>query len=186
MKLISVADLKKFLGDETGAKQDALLNTIIEGVSQRFENFVGRKFEQEERTDYFRGGRTNFFVAAYPIATAESVGVTIEDSAKTENLDFWVHHERGVIEFVAQVSKGDPRSIAITYTGGFAAKSGVLQVPDDLKLACTMQSAFAFRRKRTLGVKGVNMPDGTMTINEPDALLKEVKETLKSYKRMTI
>lgn len=186
MKLISVQDLKNFLGDQIGSTQDDVLASFIEGISQRFETFLGRKLEQDTLTEYFEGGRKNFFLSNYPVSTAQSVGVTIEDVAKTQNTDFWVDNERGVVQFTSQVSQGDPRSIAIAYTGGFVKSKGVLEVPDDLKLACTMQTAFAFRRKRTLGVKGVNMPDGSVTINEPDALLKEVKEILKSYKRMTI
>lgn len=186
MKLISVKNLKDFLGSEVGSGQDPLLTTFIEGVSKRFETFTGRLFEQIERTEYFRGGRKNFFVESYPIDSGQTVTVVIEDVTKVENTDYWVDHARGVIEFEDQIAKGDPKSVAITYTGGYAAASGVLGVPDDMKLACKMQTAFAFRRKRTLGVKGVNMPDGTMTINEPDALLNEVKEILKSYKRMII
>lgn len=185
MKLISVEELKQYTEQE-GASQDDLLGSIIEGISKRFETFLNRKLEQAEITEYFRGGRRNFYLERYPVATAESVALTIEDVAKTRDTDYWMDYDRGVVEFVDQVAKGDPKSIAVTYTGGYSDTKGVLDVPDDLKLACKMQCAFTFRRKRTLGVKGVTAPDGSMTINAPDELLKEVKETLKSYRRILI
>jgi len=192
MKLISVKDLKEYLGSEVGSNQDRLLLSIIQQVSKRFETYMNRKLTETTTTEYFRGGAKNFFVQYWPIASSPAVVVTIEDAAQVENTDFWVQADRGLIEFGYQVSEGDPKSVAITYKGGYAATGGVLNVPDDLKGACRMQAAYQFKRKRSIGMSGVTMPDGSVSYQgrsgsgDPDKLLTEVENILKSYKRLSI
>jgi hypothetical protein len=53
-----------------------------------------------------------------------------------------------------------------------------------MKLAVIMQVAFAFRKRREIGVSSISLPDGSMSMNVPLKLLSEVRDILKDYRKI--
>lgn len=181
MLFVSEQQIFEFLEIENGS-HSSLLKNLQEGITKRFETYMGREFEKKERTEKFDGGTPYFQLKAFPIDTGETITVTEDGITLVENDDYYVRAEEGVIEFGREASETYPLNIVITYTGGYTIASEVIAVPDDLKRACVYQTAFEFRRRKDLGASAVNMGDGSMSISKPTELLKDVKLTLDSYR----
>jgi len=56
--------------------------------------------------------------------------------------------------------------------------------PDDARLAALMQMAFAFRRRKDIGISSISMPDGSFSKLVPMKLLAEVVDILRPYRRV--
>lgn len=184
MRLITREDLLAYMDNKSDNVHDKLLDTIIDGVSQRFEVFLRRKLTGEERTEVFDGGKKRYLLPAYPIDTGETITINIDGvTSFVEDTDYFVWDKMGMIEFSGKISNEKPRILSITWTGGYAADAttGALAVPDDIKRVCIMQCAFEFRRRRDMGISSVSSPDGNITVNRPAALLPEVIATLQPY-----
>lgn len=180
MNLVTRATVKSFLEiADTTTSFDTLLDLIIAQVSKRFETFCNRSFEKIARTQKFNAGRKDFFLPAYPIDLTAALTITVDSNAVTKDDDYFVYEDSGWIEFVYKPSYYEPQQISITWTGGYA----VADIPSDLQYAAMKQVAFIFRRRKDVGISSVSLPDGSMSINNPDDLLPEVKNILRSYKR---
>lgn len=113
--------------------------------------------------------------------------VTVSDSTGYEDKsDYYIWDTEGLIEFVVPPSTSLPRQVKVVYTGGYAESGGVLQVPDDLKRACLMQSAFEFKRRKDLGISSLSMPDGSIAMTSSAALLPEVVRIIKLYRNYNV
>lgn len=185
MQLVSLADVKSFL-EKTDTTHDALITAIIEYYSQDFENRLNRLLKKQARTMRFDGGKRVYSLPAYPIDTAASITVKVDDVTRTKDDDYFVYDEEGLIEFRWSTPMTEPRNVEITWTGGYAEVSGVITVPDDLKNACKIQSAYLFRRRNDLGLTSISMPDGSVSVSNPADLLPEVKSVLSRYRRYYI
>lgn len=182
MKLITRNDLLLYLDNKKDNVHDKLLDSIIDGVSQRIETFLRRKLTEEERTKVFNGGRKRYLLPAYPIDTGQNITIDIDGTTSfVEDTDYFVWDDIGMIEFAGKISNEKPRILSITWTGGYAVTNGALAVPGDIKRVCTMQCAFEFRRRRDMGISSISSPDGNITVNRPAALLPEVIATLQPY-----
>ena len=146
--------------------------------------------EKLERTQIYNGGKRIYALSAYPVATTPAPVVVVNGTTETEDSDYYVWYDRGVIEFSYAPSTTWPKAVEITWTGGFAEindstiDDGALDVPDDFRLACMMQVAFVFRRKRDLGITAITMPDGSISTQYAGNLLPEVESILKSHRNM--
>ena len=84
-----------------------------------------------------------------------------------------------------------PGGIQVIDRGGYCA-AGVsptgdeVALPDDLREAAIFQCSFLFKRKDDIGLAGVGFDGGSFSKFESLKLLPEVKDTLKSYKRITL
>ncbi|MCK5235473.1 MAG: hypothetical protein KAR06_00695 [Deltaproteobacteria bacterium] len=165
-------------------EHDTLLTSIIEFTSSRVEAFLNRRLTSTAYTQYFNGGRKKYFLDAFPVASSPAPVVTVYGTVKTLDSDYYLWDDLGMIEFLYDISSTTPKCVKIEWTGGYVADAttGVLDAPDALKQACLMQSVFLFRRRDSLGVNSVTMPDGAIQMNAPTALLKEVREILSLYR----
>jgi hypothetical protein len=161
MKLISVSELKEIL-EKTDDQHDSLLDLIIEYISADLESAMNRKLEKMQRTEYFSGGCKVFALQAPPIDLAQPFTLTLDGQAESIDNDYYVHENSGIVEFVTTTNFTDPKQIAITYTGGYPATGASLDAPKDMKMACLLQSAFIFRRRKDLGINQLSMPDGSI------------------------
>jgi len=190
--LISLEDAKTFL-EIDNSSYDTLLTNLIVFVSDRIQTFLNRKLKKEERTQYFQAGRRRYYLSAYPVDITSTITVVVGEETKTEDEDYYIWDDIGVVEFREPTTYVGPKQVAVTYTGGYNATtitvSGSVQeiylstIPDSLKYACLLQVAFMFRRRRDIGLNSVSMPDGSINVQSPTDLLPEVKNILKSYRK---
>ena len=178
MKLVSVSDVKTFL-EKTDSTHDSLLTLFVEKVSQRIESYLNRKLTKTSYTEYFSSTGKKYNLQAVPIATSPVPVITISGSSYTEDSEYYVWYDEGIIEFVSIPTTSLPKQIKIVYTGGYAADvNGILAVPDDLKYACILQAAADFRNRDNLGLRTLNLPDGSIGITMND-LIPSVRQILR-------
>lgn len=192
--LISVEEAKSFLEiDATVITYDSLLGNLIKYISDRFQLYLNRRLKKESRTDYFTAGKRKYYVDAYPMDSTVTPTVLLDNETQVINEDFYVRNDCGLFEFDFKTSYLEPNQIAITWTGGYTATSTVvggntvsdilLDVPDALKYACLLQTAFMFRRRKDVGLTSISMPDGSISSMTPTELLPEVKKILNHYRK---
>lgn len=193
IQLCSLAEIKAFLEIETATTTfDALLNSMIKYVSDRIQTFINRNLRKEQRTEYFNAGKRKYYLSAYPVDTSSTITVVLDDTTETINDDYFIWADEGLMEFDWKTSYIEPKQLYITYTGGYASStvsiSGsvediLLAVPDGLKYACVLQTAFMFRRRKDIGLSSISMPDGSINTMLAADLLPEVKNILKSMRK---
>jgi hypothetical protein len=191
--IISVDEAKSFLEIEPSVTTyDTIVGNLIKYVSDRFQLYLNRKLLKESRTDYFTAGKQRYYVDAYPIDATITPTVMLDDNEQVINDDYYVWYDSGLFDFDFKTSYIKPKQLSITWTGGYPATSTViggssenilLEVPDSIKYACTLQVAFMFRRRRDVGLSSVSMPDGSINTITPTDLLPEVKKILNHYRK---
>lgn len=189
MYLVAVPRIKQFL-EIANNDQDPLLSLLTQYYSARIQTYLRRKLEKAERVIVFNGGKKIYALPAYPVDTVTKPVVKIADVLQEEDNNYYVWYDRGVIEFPYPPNINEPKILEVTWTGGYAliddssVDDGSLAVPEDIRLACMMQVAFVFKRKRDLGITSITMPDGSISTQYAGALLPEVIDILKSYRNM--
>lgn len=190
MMLVSLSTVKSFL-EITNTSFDELLGIIIELVSDRIQDFLNRDLEKTYYTEYFNAGGRKFYLSSFPIDTSAVITVTIDSSSQTEDDDFFVWHDEGLIEFSYKTTYIEPKQIAITWLGGFDTSTisvngeskTLIDVPDAISFACMLQSAYVFRTKKTIGLVSVTTPDGSIQKVGAIELLPEVKQILLKHRK---
>ena len=192
MLLVSVDDVKTFLEkSDTDTTHDALIGLIIEYVSGRIEEFLNRNLSKEYRTSTFDAKRRKFYLSAYPIEVGSSVTVTLDTDEQTEDEDFFVWYDKGLVEFAFQPAYIEPKQVSISWIGGYAvttvsvastSKNILADVPDGIKFAALLQSVFVYRTRLHVGDSSVTLPNGGMNTFLGD-LLPEVKNILLMYRK---
>jgi hypothetical protein len=183
LKLINADNLKIFASIPEKQKDDKVLDLIIDQVSARIQTALNRTLTSAQYTEVFNAGQKFYYVKAYPIDMGTPPVVTVAGTAKTMDTDFFVWDQEGLIEFEIPPSYSKPREVQIVYTGGYSADSdGILQVPDDIKRACLIQSAHDYKRRDELGLSAIKMGDGSVNVQTKTELLPEVVSILKSYR----
>jgi hypothetical protein len=181
IRLVTLQSLKDFL-EKTDNTQDALLNDIIGWVSKEFETYLNRNLKKEQRTKHFDSGNRIYCLPAYPIDSAATFTMTYSNATQTLNNHYYLYEDEGIVEFFCRTYYTMPKEIAVTWTGGFEEVNNVLNVPDDIKFACVLQSAFVFKRRKDLGLNSINLPDGSVSVLSPTDLLPDVRKILNRYK----
>ena len=181
MKLITVATLKEFL-EKTDSEHDSLLEQVIEYISTDLETAMNRQLEKVQRTEYFRGGKKVFALQAPPVdAVNHPVVVTINNEQAVMDTDYFVHANSGLIEFAVETEYTEPNQIAISYVGGYSATGNSVAVPNDIQMACCLQSAFLFKRRKDIGINQMSMPDGSIGSFLTGEFLPQVQRIVDRY-----
>ena len=195
LELCTVDDLKGssalqgFLEGMAGAEKYAdILLTIIKGVSKRFESpdACNRTFENytvNQTTEYFDGDKEKSFIIVKnpPITSVTSLHDDLDrvyGSAALIDADDYVAYDSGRVELDGGSFSTGLKNIKIIYKGGYTEAT----IPDDLKLACMLQSAFIFKRRKEIGLNAISGVGGSLNISTPMKLLPEVKAILRAYK----
>jgi len=178
MLLASLDDVKTFL-EKTDTQHDGLLEQIITGVSARIELFLNRNLEQKERTQYFDAGKRYYYLPAYPIDITATLTVTLDGTVQDKDDDYFIWEDEGLIEFYSAPTYIEPKQLKIVWTGGYTSTT----VPEDIKYATILQSAYIFRRRKDLGASSVSSPNGSISVSAPTDLLPDVKKLLQSLRR---
>jgi len=180
MMLITVDDIKIFL-EKVDSDHESLLEQIIEYVSTDLETAMNRQLVKQERTEYFRGGGKVFLLRAPPIDLSKTFTLTIDGDAQAINDDFYVYENSGIVEFIVNTEYTEPKQLAILYTGGYIATGSSLEVPNDIKMACALQSSFLFRRRKDIGINQLSMPDGSIGSFLTGEFLPQVQKIVDRY-----
>jgi hypothetical protein len=190
--LITLAQFKAYLPDYSGGtKYDTLFETLIDGVTEAFNAYVGRALAKTTYAAvYFDGnGKESLLLPNYPIASVTSITEDGNALTEGEDSDYLLYAATGILKRVNGAWYKGSKTIKITYVAGYVVQGATVTAPDvalpaDLKMACMVQVAREWK-KATLSEWGAiskSSPDGMSVTRTETGLLKEVREILDRYR----
>lgn len=202
--LITKDELKQTAKGEFDDSFDYLLDSvIIPAVSRMFAHYCGRPdFDKSARTEYLspEPGAKFLFLKSPPVAAAQVGPPAIEalrlyqdtatpraygtDTELTSGEDFFVHETEGMIEHAAKFA-GGPKTVKVTYTGGYL-KAAAIDCPEDLRFAAITQSKILFDRREEYGITGRSLEGGSITLLNTLTLPRQVTMMLDPYRIMRV
>jgi hypothetical protein len=210
-KLVTITDVKQAskgqfttpAGGDDNSFDFLLGELIIPAVGAAFAHYCNRPdFDQTARVEYLspRSNSRFLFVASPPVVAAavgppviEALRVYQDTSfpraygAETElvsGTDFVVHENEGKLEHVHGWS-GGPRSIKVSYTGGYLTDDAA-GCPEDIKLAAIMQAKAIFDRRDDIALTGRSQEGGSISMLSPVTLPKQVTMLLDPYRILRV
>lgn len=158
--LVSLADLKTYLGDAPASADDTLLTQLIDDVEALFASETGRAIGSYQaagsaRTEVHDGTGSSVLYLDYPIVTLTSVTLGYDASVPAETLAIT---DRNVLVYAVgerRITRTDggrfgraewPRYVQVVYDCG-------ADLPDDASLAIKSVVAMSYRRRGSEDVK---------------------------------
>lgn len=184
MALCTLNEVKEY-NDITDDTNDALLENLINRVSEEIENYCDRKFESQSYTDYFDGNNYNLlFITQYPVITASGVEVWDDcdwvwgDDTLISGTNYTVIDNRYVLLKNTSFVDGS-KNVKINYVAGYDS------IPTDLTQFTIEEVIRKFKARRNPGdIKSKALPDGSVTYK--DASYLSDASVLDTYKRRWI
>lgn len=181
--LITVADFRGYVTDAAAITKN-VVETIINGISQEFDRFVGFVLKQATYTALYLDGNGEKYLPlpGYPAA---SLGTVTEDGTLlAEGLDddyvLYTSDNDAYLQKIGGVWLDGPKTELIS-----TVKLGFPTIPGDLILACLKQCAWEYQRmKRSEWGETSRSGEGggSVSLVEP-GLLPDVVAVLKRYRR---
>lgn len=192
LPLCEIASVKVRL-DITDTDSDALLTTIVNGVSAAIESYLDRKLFAEERTEYHTVADPTgpILLRSYPITAIASVKNDTSwdwgNATALDATDYDFDSESGLLHIQGRLARG-PRSVQVVYTAGLATSAADVESNyPNLSVACAMQSAEEFLRKEAQGDVSFNLSDGGGTMNRSALeMLPSVVQRLAPFRRVLL
>jgi hypothetical protein len=201
MKLTTRAKLKAHIGiPAANTTKDALLDTIIEGVSGFIETTTNRVFDITEYTEVLDGTPLDeIFLKQYPLIDVLSLfvnGTEIDLDAEEEAETVVIDNETGSVYREGGFGSGR-KAVRVTYTAGYVlpeeaesgvdvSESGVVgeDLPAALEGAAIRLSARVYERRTAEGVSSVS-PTG-LSVTYKDAIDADIVTVLQAYTKRRI
>ena len=187
--LLTLAQAKEMLKIPTlTTASDALLCSMIDGVSDGFNSYTGRILATATYTaaTYNGSGSRYQFLPNYPLTAVTTVKETDEGGNESTITAYVPDNARGIL--IKNLGEGNwcpgTLNIKVTYVAGYVI-TGTPTIPGDLKLACLEQVAYEYKKfsQQGWGVTSVSYPDGTISKVGEAEFLPMVKATLDRYRR---
>ena len=183
---------------------DAVLDALIDTVSQRIENFIDRPIEALARTEEYdiKPRQKVLFLRAYPLtAQGDIASIKIATdwdfaaATAVTSTDYHVDLVTGAIHFnfypltnyLGNNMATAPNVVQVVYTGGFTATAdGTAQFITDypaIAYAAETQVIAMWRRRDEPMTKTTKIGDYGSTVEGPVKFLPDVIEALIPYRR---
>lgn len=176
--LITKNQLKRFLETNiTNNDIDDLITDLINKVSTSFETYCGRIFISATYTEYFNGGSSWLFPKQTPIISITNIWEDTDWVFTNDPIDstgYRIVEGNNRVYYAGFFEKGID-AVKMTYVAGYST------IPEDLKLACLLQSSHLYKRRNNVHLDGETKADTTNTFTTLN-LLPVVKRILNSYK----
>jgi hypothetical protein len=131
--IVTLSEMRTFLNipsSQTG--KDSLLIELINSYKDEIEQYLGVGIINTTYTEYYDGNGTDcLFLKHYPIVSVTTL--TIDDTAQTENTDFYIYGDEGYLKLEDDVFEADLHNVYIIYTAGWGANRDA--VPNPIKTA---------------------------------------------------
>jgi len=174
MALITLSELKTYLRI-TDTEDDTLLQNLIDETEAQIKKYVNNAIEEQtDITEYFNidSYQKEIILQYFPVS---NVSVYEDDTLLDSDTEYTLDSDAGIIQkYYGYFSKGI-KTVKVIYTAGYST------IPDDIKLAVKIQSAFYYQRKDQIGISGQSL-EGSINMTEKYGLLDSVKEMLNYYR----
>ena len=127
--IVTLAEMRSFLNiPDAQTGKDSLLIDLLDSYNAEMELYLGVTMINSTYTETYDGnGTDSLFLKHYPIVSVTTL--TIDDTAFTENTDFYVHGEEGYIKLDDDTFTVDLNNVDIVYKAGHgAARTNVSNV----------------------------------------------------------
>ena len=127
--IITLAEMRAFLNIPTSQTgKDDLLIDLLDSYNTEMEEYLGVTLIDTTYTESYDGnGTSSMFLKHYPITSVTSL--TLDDTALTEDTDFYVYGDVGLIKLDSDVFTVDFKNVDIVYVAGHgAARTNVSKV----------------------------------------------------------
>lgn len=202
--LTTVARTKTFLG-VSGSDDDALLENLVNSVTDFVEQFCGRRFKKTAYSNeiYDGSGTDQLLLKQYPIDSASTI--TVEERDSISNIDSWtaldsenyfVKYTEGIVIYigsivrVAPVFTKAPRHFRVSYTAGYdfdpANSSKTMETVGlgDLEYAVWKLVGTAYKNRKLSGnVESERLGDYSITFRKEAMENSEIAGILQRYKK---
>lgn len=178
--LITLEDIKNYLGINN-TDDDTLLESLINGVSEFVENYIGYPVKEASYTETCKGFEImnlgwQYFLKRLRVQSLAYVKKN--DETLTEDTDFLVIRSQARVVFSEDLSIEEEDIFEFSYTAGFST------VPSDLQMICKQLVAM-FYRHRDLSITSTNTQGVAKSI-DPSKIPSFVIKTLEAYKKVGV
>jgi len=201
-RLASLDDIKAYLKGSIagGSEQENALKLILDGVSQRMQDYIlriyGANWTSASRTEtlgnwhYGHASRDTLRLAYYPVTTVASL---TDSGSNLASSDFFVESRSGIIYLKGGLHFSDEvDAVVVAYTAGYTAVGSGdtlrLDLPDSLRHACLKQVKYEFQPREAGIPEGAiitTRADGSTTY-EARKWLVEVEDTMRRFRRKSV
>ena len=183
MSYIDIDDIANRLGKNFSEAEEHYVSSLLPRTKAIIDTFTGRTFSYQSTTEYVDGSAEleYYFVRHRPLISVSSV--TLDDNALTEDEQYWVYPDKGLVRFLAGIlTDASPRNVVITYTYGFE------EVPEDIKLVNVELVVLLFDRyRKSLILEGADsgsISDFQMHFELKDILPADLMYLLKQHRQI--
>lgn len=188
MKLISLSQFKK-MAEIADSTEEGIITAVLEWISGAMEKALDRWLVKAQYVEVLRPEGSVAWIKAYPVDLAAAMTVTDYGQVLASD-EIYVDAERGKITRINGLfMQYNYPTLRVAYTGGYP-QEGVKEeqsvlVPDDLKLACYLQSMYYWKNRKDLGLNTISMAGESVSI-APVEWLPAVKAILATRKRILL
>lgn len=196
----TLARVKSIMGwTDSDATRDALVETIIDAVSERIEAYIGSPLTNAQRTEEYdlRPRQAVIFLRVVPVTSIYSVTVA-EDwvfnlSTPIDSSLYRVNQYTGELWLRTELAEArtdglwqdHPLGCQIVYTAGFATDTAtLLSSYPAIGLAADLWVCEIFRRKSEVMGTTKRIGDSSSSRTDELRMPKEVSEALSQYRRI--
>lgn len=183
MAYITRTNLRSYIGI-TGSNYDSILDTFVDAASEACDTFTGRVNStlgagflthsiSNER--HWVTNSSRVILKEWPVVSISSI--TLRGTAVTENNDFFLRKDTGVITFFdgSNRKKVEDGPVFVSYVAGYAS------VPNAVKQSCLRLGSYWFSRRQGEGMGAQLIGDIQETFRLPESR-KILEEDLIDYK----
>jgi uncharacterized phiE125 gp8 family phage protein len=177
MRLTTIERLRAYLGQTIVAKDDALLQSLLEGSSDFFESECGRSILEDTYTDTVDGnGKTSMMLRASPVVSVATVtvdGAAIPVRPSWDGEGYVLQGDR--IRLVGYTFTVGISNVEVVYSAGWAT------VPEDVQMAVCELAAMKFRQRDSVGIFSRTMGGEGQTTYQTITLPVGIQRVIDNY-----
>jgi len=188
LELCTVDDVLRYPGLQSVKDDDKdWIERLVRGFSQRAETFTNRSFYKESRTSLYSPGTSQRTLQLAAFGTSGTITTVHESYERVFDADSLTDPTAYVFDVDTGMLSRDYGTwligrnvVQVVYDAGLGTT--IDDVPEDLRMAAIMQSAFWYQRRNELGLTQRTLSGGAISFASPSKLLPEVEEILFTYK----
>lgn len=179
MAYLIYTDVEKFLNINLTANGQALVNSLIDAVSEYINGFCGRVWSNGSSldiTEYFDGGVDTFFPKNTPISQITSMTIDGQSVASAD-----IKNYGSYVKLLYSTNPG-PQNVTIVY------RTSANTLPADLKLALTMWISQIFKSQSDGGKTVESFSAGSISVKylTKEGIPTFVSDIIESYRILTL
>lgn len=194
MKLTTLERTKRRIDELANVlTHDQLIDDMIAEVSKLVETYMDRGAQLVSRTQYLdvRHGQRSFVLRAWPVSSSpapelrSNADSDFSDSGSVViTTDYRIDEDAGILYLTGHEPSTGPKTLRLVYTAGMGATPQAFAAAyPDIAGAVDAEVVERFRNRHRPDASSLSDAGGSISISEPDALMKRTLTVLDLYRR---